>query len=120
MVEEVTMKTKVVYDDAKANRYLLVKEWDESKPRIAVISLLTGTSDAIIQAVTTACIINCVSRLGYGSVEITNLFSRVDTQIETGMDSGVYTDEENDRHIAESAGRATIVVLDGERQTQTI
>lgn len=105
------MKTKSVFDKEKQSRYLLTKEWDKSKSTIAVILLLAGTSDGVIQDVTTACIINCASKLGYGAVEITNLFSGLDTQIETDMDSEEFTDEENDKHILESVEKAEVVVL---------
>lgn len=111
MIEESIMRTKAIFDAKKQSRYLLIKEWDESKPRIAVILLLAGTSDGIIQDVTTACITNCVSKLGYGAVEITNLFSRLDTKVETDMDSEEYTDQENDKCILESVERAEVVVL---------
>lgn len=111
MVEEGVMKTKAIFDEERQHRYLLTKEWDKDKPKMAVILLVAGTSDGIIQDVTTACIINCVSKLGYGSVEITNLFSRLDTQIETDMDSEEFTDEENDKYILESANKADKVVL---------
>lgn len=111
MIEEGVMKTKAVFDEKRQHRYLLIKEWDKTKPKIAVILLLAGTSDGIIQDVTTGCVINCVSKLGYGAVEITNLFSRLDTQIETDMDSEEFTDEENDKYIIESANRADKIVL---------
>lgn len=111
MIEEGVMKTKVIFDKKKENRYLLTKEWEESRPKIAVILLVAGTSDSIIQDVTTACVINCVSKLGYGAVGITNLFSRLDTKIENNMDIEANTDEENDKHILESAVQAEVVVL---------
>ena len=111
MIEEGVMKTKAIFDEERQHRYLLTKEWDKTKPKIAVILLLAGTSGGVVQDVTTACIINCVSKLGYGSVEITNLFSRLDTQIEADMDAEEFTDEENDKYILESAERAEAVVL---------
>lgn len=111
MIEDGVMKTKVIFDEKKESRYLLTKEWEGGKPTIAVILLIAGIADNVIQDVTTTCVINCVSKLGYGGVEITNLFSRLDTKIETDMDIEVCTDEENDKHILESAIRAEVVVL---------
>lgn len=111
MIEEGTMKTKAIFDKKREHRYLLTKEWEEAKPRIAVILLVAGTSDNVIQDVTTACVINCVSKLGYGAVEITNIFSRLGTRIDKDMDIEECTDEENDKHILESAIQAEVVVL---------
>lgn len=113
MIEEGMMKTKAVFSEDKTHRYILDKQWNETLPKMAVIMLQSGKSDALIQDVTTCNIINCVIELegGYGGVSIVNLFSRLDLELEADSDIDDFTDEENDRQIEEVAKEAEVIVL---------
>lgn len=114
MIEENnTMVTRAVFSEDKSHRYLLSKEWDASLSNVVVIMLQAGKSNALIQDVTTCNIINCVSQLDedYGSVNIVNLFSRLDLELDTDIDMDDFTDEENDRQIEQVAEQAEIIIL---------
>lgn len=114
MIEENnTMVTRAVFSEDKSHRYLLSKEWDASLSNVVVIMLQAGKSNALIQDVTTCNIINCVSQLDedYGSVNIVNLFSRLDLELDTDIDIDDFTDEENDRQIEEVAEGAELIIL---------
>ncbi|PHV69728.1 hypothetical protein CS063_14110 [Sporanaerobium hydrogeniformans] len=114
MIEENnTMVTRAVFSEDKSHRYLLSKEWDASLANAVVIMLQAGKSNALIQDVTTCNIINCVSQLDedYGSVNIVNLFSRLDLELDTDIDIDDFTDEENDRQIKEVAEGAELIIL---------
>lgn len=111
--ENNTMITRATFSEDKSHRYLLSKEWDASLANAVVIMLQAGKSNALIQDVTTCNIINCVSQLDedYGSVDIVNLFSRVDLELDTDIDIDDFTDEENDKQIEQAAEEAKIIVL---------
>ena len=111
--ENNTMVTRAVFSEDKSHRYLLSKEWDASLTNAVVIMLQAGKSNALIQDVTTCNIINCVAQLdgGYGSVNIVNLFSRLDLELDTDIDIDDFTDEENDRQIEKVAEGAELIIL---------
>lgn len=111
IVEESTIMTTVHYSENKEHRYLLSKSWNEEQPKIAVIMLVAGNADIIIQDVTTACIINCVSKLGYGGVDVLNLYSKVNAIISVDMEDEEYTDENNDKMLVEIAEKVEAIVF---------
>lgn len=110
-IEESTMITKVTYSKDRSSRYLLTKKWDEKLPKITVIMLIPGSSGVVQQDVTTACIIKCTSQLGFDSVDVTNIFSKLGEEISTDMQIEHMTDEDNDKVILESVTISTTIVL---------
>lgn len=73
-----TIKTEVTYDDEMKNKYLIRKEWDKSKKKALVIMKNAGKADEIVQDQTTMYVINNLSKLEYGVVDIVNLFPSID------------------------------------------
>jgi hypothetical protein len=73
-----TIKTEVIYDDAMKNKYLIRKEWDKNKKRALVIMKNAGQADEIVQDQTTMYVINNLSKLEYGAVDIVNLFPTIE------------------------------------------
>lgn len=102
-----TLITEALFSDDGTKRYLLRKEWDRNKPQIAVIMLAPSSSSGIELDTSTQLVINNVSRLGFGSVDILNLsatlndFSLKQTEIE---------DTENTDTILKSAKNADTIV----------
>ena len=102
-----TLITEALFSDDGTKRYLLRKEWDRNKPQIAVIMLAPSSSSGIELDTSTQLVINNVSRLGFGSVDILNLsatlndFSLKQTKIE---------DTENTDTILKSAKNADTIV----------
>lgn len=76
-IEESTMVTTVTYSKDRSSRYILTKQWDDKLPKVAVIRLMPSSLGAVQQHVTTACIVNCTSQLGFCSLDITNIFSKL-------------------------------------------
>lgn len=73
-----TVKTEVTYDDEMKNKYLIRKEWDKNKKKALVIMKNAGQANEIVQDQTTMYVINNLSKLDYGVVEIANLFSTIE------------------------------------------
>ena len=70
MLEETTIiKSKAIFSDDKEHRLLLRKEWDSEKPTAMVIMINPNTADTVNFDMTTM--------LGFGSVNIVNLYSRI-------------------------------------------
>nr|WP_275060904.1 DUF1643 domain-containing protein [Cytobacillus firmus] len=60
------------------NKYLIRKEWDKNKKKALVIMKNAGQADEILQDQTTMYVINNLSKLEYGVVEIVNLFPSIE------------------------------------------
>lgn len=73
-----TLKTEVTYDDEMKNKYLIRKEWDKNKKKALVIMKNAGQADEIVQDQTTMYVINNLSKLEYGVVDIVNLFPSIE------------------------------------------
>ncbi len=76
-IVETALKTKAVFSENGEKRYVLTKTWDEKKPRMAIIMLAPSVASGVELDMSTLLVLNNASRLGYGSVEILNLFARV-------------------------------------------
>ena len=70
-----TLTTEAVFSDDEIKRYLLRKTWDESKPRLAIIMLAPSEASGIELDTTTQLVLNNAARLGYGRVDVLNLFA---------------------------------------------
>ena len=108
---DIKESTTVTYSEDRGRRYLLTKKWSDDLPKATIIMLMPSGSGVVQQDVTIGCIINCISQLGFGSVDIVNLFSRVDVEISANMKVTGLTDKENDKIILESVATSTTVIL---------
>ncbi|WP_130055572.1 DUF1643 domain-containing protein [Bacillus thuringiensis] len=107
------MKTEVTYDDGMKNKYLIRKEWDKNKKKALVIMKNAGHADEIMQDQTTMYVINNLSKLDYGVVEIANLFSTIE---------GAETKEsvvENLKCIQEAIARVDDVIIAVGKRVET-
>ncbi|MDM5251012.1 DUF1643 domain-containing protein [Lysinibacillus sp. G4S2] len=68
------LRTEVTYDDEIKNKYVVKKEWDKSKRKALILMKSAGLTDEIVQDQTTMYVMNNLTKLGYGSVVIMNLF----------------------------------------------
>lgn len=69
------LTTETIFSDDGSKRYLLKKSWDEEKPKLAVIMLAPSEASGIELDNSTQLVLNNAFRLGFGSVEILNLFA---------------------------------------------
>lgn len=108
MRTETTMiTTQATFSDDGSKRYLLRKEWDVSKPSVAVIMLVPSADCGVSTDTTSMLVLNNVWRLGYGSVTILNLFSVIN---DFGLKEGTEDDEENVNAIVFEAQKADVIV----------
>ena len=87
------LRTEIVASDCGEYRYSLHKIWDEQKPSLAILMICPSSSSGEVAVDTSTMLTlgNCY-RLGYGSVTIVNLFSKVnDFDLKDANES----DEEN-------------------------
>ena len=110
-IEKSTITTEVHYSEDRHHRYLLYKEWDSSLKKATIIMLNPAIANAVTMDLTTMYIINNISRLGYGSVEIVNIFSKLNQEINSDITIKLLTDEMNDKMILASVARTDTVIF---------
>ena len=81
LTEKITMRTETVFSDDRLNRYLLRREWDNKKPRATIIMTNPSAADLLTLDYTTLYILNNISRLDFGAVDIVNMTSRITTKL---------------------------------------
>lgn len=105
-IETTTMTTTVIYNDDKTHRYLLHKEWDNTKPSAEIIMLYPSYADTVTVDHTTMFVLQNLERMEYGSVSIVNLFSSV-----SGKHSAADIDDENLMYIERYAEKADVIIF---------
>lgn len=105
--EITTLRTEAIYNDTADKRYLLLKSWDEKKPRLAIVMLAAGAADGIQLDTTTQLVVNNSARLGYGSVAIVNLSAVLNDYNLHHTEE----DPENIQEIVKQAESAEVVVF---------
>lgn len=102
-----TLTTEAIFSDDEAKRYLLRKTWDDSKPILSIIMLAPSSAAGIELDSSTQLVLNNAFRLGFGSVDILNLFSTLnDFALKEAEDE----DTDNLNAIIQSAERAGTLV----------
>ena len=101
------LRTTAVYSDDGTKRYLLRKEWDQSRRTAAIIMLSPAEAGGIALDSTTMLVLNNASRLGFGGISILNLFAGLD---QNTLKSGETGDDENIRTIVKEAEDADTVI----------
>ena len=110
-IEKSTIITEVHYSEDRHHRYLLYKEWDSSLKKATIIMLNPAIANAVTMDLTTMYIINNISKLGYGGVEIVNIFSKLNEEINSEIKIELLTDETNDKMILASVARTDTVIF---------
>ena len=86
-----TLTTEAVFTDDGVKRYLIRKTWDESRPKLAVIMLAPSEASGIELDTTTQLVLNNAARLGYGRVDVLNLFATLnDFSLKQAEDKDTY------------------------------
>ena len=99
--------TEAVFSDDGKKRYLLKKVWDEAKPKLAVIMLAPSEASGIALDNSTQLVINNAFRLGFGSVEVLNLFATLN---DFSLKYAEEEDAENMKVIMKSAKNVDTIV----------
>ena len=95
LTEKVMLRTETVFSDDRLNRYLLRKGWDTKKPRATIIMTNPSVADLMTMDYTTLYILNNISKLDFGAVDIVNLSSRITTKLNVNEDLGADIEKEN-------------------------
>lgn len=101
------LSTEAVYSKDETKRYLLRKEWDVKKPKLAIIMLAPSTASGIVIDTSTQLVLNNAVRLGFGSVDIINLFATLN---DFSMKYAEDEDAKNMETIINSAKNADTIV----------
>lgn len=111
ITDKLTLKTETVFSDDRCNRYLLRKEWDAKKPKATIIMTNPSEADLITIDYTTLYILNNISKLDFGSVDIVNLSSKVTTKLNAKLDLEVEIEKENADIILKSVEKSDKVII---------
>lgn len=102
------LRTEIVASDDGVYRYSLRKIWDEQKPSLAILMICPSSSGSVAVDTSTMLTLGNCYRLGYGSVTIVNLFSKVN---DFDLKDPNETDEENLQAILKAAESVDCFVL---------
>ena len=75
--ETTVMKSKALFSDNGEHRLLLRREWDKNGKAAMIIMINPNTADTLCMDMTTMLVLNNLHKLGFGSVNIVNLYSRI-------------------------------------------
>ncbi len=103
--EKNNMRTEVLFSDDKMHRFILKKSWDNNKPMVSIIMIAPSTKAGdICNDMTTMYVVNNCFYQGFGSVEILNLYSKLDAKPFENC-------RENDEWILKSCQKSNKVIL---------
>lgn len=102
-----TLTTEAVFSKDGNKRYLLRKTWDGAKQKLAIIMLAPSKASGIELDSSTLLVLNNVSRLGFGSVDILNLSAVLD---DFALKESDVDDNKNLDVIVKSAESADVIV----------
>ena len=102
------LRTEIVMSKDESKRYSLRKIWTEDKPSLAILMICPSSSGEVAVDTSTMLTLGNCYRLGYGSVTIVNLFSKVnDFDLKDAGDA----DEENLQAILKTAESVDCFVI---------
>ncbi len=109
--EKIIIKTEVTFSEDKKHRYLLRKEWNKTKKKAMVIMINPSSADEVLIDHTTMYVVNNLSKIGFGSADMVNIFSKIDTKISTKDGVEGLVGEENDIQISNSAAKVDNIII---------
>jgi len=111
VLEKSVIRTEVIFSECRNHRILLRKEWNKTKKKAMVIMINPSSADEVLIDHTTMYVVNNLSKIGFGSVDIVNIFSKVDTKISTKDGVEGLVDDENDIQISNSAAKVDNIII---------
>jgi hypothetical protein len=108
----IILKREAKLDSTKKYRYLLRREWDETKPHVVWIMLNPSTADHEEDDPTIEACIRFTKKWGYGSFEVVNLFAYRATKPSElkNLDKDVAIGAESLTYIRDALERADLIV----------
>ena len=111
LTEKVLTKTETIFSNDRLNRYLLRKEWDTKKTKATIIMTNPSVADLMTMDYTTLYILNNISKLDFGAVDIVNLSSKITTKLNASEDLGTDIEKENADFILKSAEKSDKIII---------
>ena len=107
-----SIRSEAVYNEDYTHRYILRKEWDKEKKKAVVIMIQPNTNDPYELDLTTVRVINNLNRIGYGSVDIVNLYSLVAPKLSfKGNPDELVFEDINDGYIIRACTKTECIIL---------
>ena len=99
------MRTEAIFSDDLTHRFVLKKSWDNSKPAVSIIMIAPSSKAGEVSLdMTTMYVVNNCFAQGFGSVDILNLYSKLNSEALT-------TCPENDEWLLKSCQKADKIIL---------
>lgn len=105
------MKKKAVFSIDRKYRYFLKRSWDSSKPSCCFICLNPSIADEINDDKMVTRCIKQAKIIGFGSIEMVNLFAYIDTNRNTFYSVSDPVGLNNDDYLLRSAKRCETVIV---------
>lgn len=102
--------SNAIYSDCGNYRYVLTREWDESKKRVMFIALNPSTATELKNDPTVARIMNYAKDWGYGGASVCNVFGYRATDPKNMKAQKYPTGPDNDSLILEEAKNCDKVI----------
>lgn len=110
--ETTTIKNKAIFSDDGKHRLLFSREWDKNKKSAMIIMINPNSADTLSMDLTTMLVLNNLNKLGFGSVNIVNLYSRITDKLNLRFNSDEdLLDSENDSIISKYAEQSDVVII---------
>ena len=110
--ETTQIKSEALFSDDGLHRLLLRKEWDKNKKTAMIITINPNTADTLNMDLTTMLVINNLNKLGFGSVNIVNLYSKIMPKLSLRFNSDYdLIDSETDTIIEQYAAMSNAIII---------
>lgn len=104
------LENDAVISDCEKYRYLLRRTWDHAKPRLLYVMLNPSTADARKDDATIRSCVRLAAELGYGSIEVVNVFAWRATKPDELLTAGDPCGPRNEDIVEAAIGRCDVVV----------
>ena len=112
ITETTTIQCQAVFSEDRKHRFLLQKIWNTEKPKATIIMINPNQADLIRTDATTMLVINNLDKLGFGSVDIVNLYSVITSKISFRFTPDEeLLETENDAIVLESAKTSDQIII---------
>ena len=105
------LENDAVISDCGKYRYLLRRTWDHKKPRALLVMLNPSTADARQDDATIRSCVRLLSGLGYGSMEVVNVFAYRATKPDELLTAANPYGPKNEDSVRAAIKRCAIVIV---------
>ncbi len=110
--ETKVIKSKALFSDDGEHCLLLRKEWDKNKKTAMIIMINPNTADTLNYGLTTMFVINNLNKLGFKSVNIVNLYSRIMKKLSLRFNSDEdLLESDTDKIIEQYASMSDAIII---------